>query len=276
MHTSRYPVVDCARLVVVPRAPSAPSGASSCRGSQGRKSPARQCSAAVRLHEQTGQSTARSTFTRRYTSLDTGAGGHSCWIRLPTRKSIGSFWPSQKRVGCADCCLSIACVSMKQHLRNCSVNKDHQTAGQGTAIPMAFGREVGAEPILKVCSMARAILIAGWPGILANSPAARTNPHPFQVGDLAHRPRRRNMRSRRSAHCRGYGCRGHIQVTYLLALGFRTGNHQDKNGAIAVQLAFDASWDLRRIRPHFFPARRERGLWQEKVSTVVSLNVSIR
>lgn len=35
--------------------------------------------------------------------------------------------------------------------------------------------------------------------------------------------------------------------------GFRTGSHQDKNGAVAVQLAFDASWDLRRIRPHFFP-----------------------
>lgn len=35
--------------------------------------------------------------------------------------------------------------------------------------------------------------------------------------------------------------------------GFRSGNHQDRNGAVAVQLAFEKSWDLRRIRPHFFP-----------------------
>lgn len=35
--------------------------------------------------------------------------------------------------------------------------------------------------------------------------------------------------------------------------GFRTGNYKDKNGAVAIQIAFSDSWDLRRIRPHFFP-----------------------
>ncbi|MGD9671558.1 MAG: N-6 DNA methylase [Hyphomicrobiaceae bacterium] len=35
--------------------------------------------------------------------------------------------------------------------------------------------------------------------------------------------------------------------------GFRTGNYQDKAGAVMAQVAFSGSWDLRRIRPHFFP-----------------------
>lgn len=35
--------------------------------------------------------------------------------------------------------------------------------------------------------------------------------------------------------------------------GFRTGNYQDKSGAVFAQVAFTGSWDLRRIRPHFFP-----------------------
>lgn len=33
--------------------------------------------------------------------------------------------------------------------------------------------------------------------------------------------------------------------------GFRTGSYSDPIGAVAI--AFDGSWDLRRIRPHFFP-----------------------
>ena len=35
--------------------------------------------------------------------------------------------------------------------------------------------------------------------------------------------------------------------------GFRCGHYEDKNGAVAADLAFSGSWDLRRIRPHFFP-----------------------
>lgn len=35
--------------------------------------------------------------------------------------------------------------------------------------------------------------------------------------------------------------------------GFRRGHFEDKNGAVAVDLAFSDTWDLRRIRPHFFP-----------------------
>ena len=35
--------------------------------------------------------------------------------------------------------------------------------------------------------------------------------------------------------------------------GFRTGNYKDKTGAVISQITFGGSWDLRRIRPHFFP-----------------------
>ena len=35
--------------------------------------------------------------------------------------------------------------------------------------------------------------------------------------------------------------------------GFRRGHYEDKNGAVAADLAFSGSWDLRRIRPHIFP-----------------------
>lgn len=35
--------------------------------------------------------------------------------------------------------------------------------------------------------------------------------------------------------------------------GFRTGDYEDRHGEVAAMLSFDGSWDLRRIRPHFFP-----------------------
>lgn len=35
--------------------------------------------------------------------------------------------------------------------------------------------------------------------------------------------------------------------------GFRTGTYQNKDGKVFLQLEFQNTWDLRRIRPHFFP-----------------------
>ena len=44
-----------------------------------------------------------------------------------------------------------------------------------------------------------------------------------------------------------------LRSTASTTPGFRCGHYEDKNGAVAADLAFSGSWDLRRIRPHFFP-----------------------
>ena len=60
-------------------------------------------------------------------------------LPLPTRQPRSA---PEQRLRCARRSLGIACIPMKQYLRNCPVYEDHQASSQNVAIPMTFGREI--------------------------------------------------------------------------------------------------------------------------------------
>jgi hypothetical protein len=56
----------------------------------------------------------------------------------------------EDRAGRAASSVSVPCISMKQHLRNCAVYHDHQLTSQSVTILMAFSRKAIAEPFLNI------------------------------------------------------------------------------------------------------------------------------